>query len=146
VTPTRKNIWNFRQNKPTYIVKDLWQYIDPDAVDCLPGNYDRPARLIYEVLLKRGVFKWLAVRRDLIKLKNVWKDRIAGSLVTTTHLKKNEDTPRTRYLLAYEKGYRRAIEQCRAEVRALCHSDRWRAPDFDREANKFLNELEKQAS
>ena len=107
-----KNIWNFAQNKPSLIVKDITEKygnVDPD--------------FIYEVLLRRGVFKWLAVRRDLIRLKNVWRDE-----VTRLNRKKTNT----------EKGYLRAIERCRAEVRALCHSDRFRAPDFDKKANEYL--------
>ena len=61
---TQLNIWNFAQNKPSLIVEDIakeYPNIDQD--------------FIYEVLLKRGVFKWLSVRRELIKLKDICPGR-----------------------------------------------------------------------
>lgn len=107
-----KTIWLEAQNKPSLITKDItkkYPNIDPD--------------FIYEILLKRGVFKWLSVRRDLIKLKNKWKKEI-----TNLNRKKNQQ----------EKGYLKALEKCRKEVRILCHSERWQAPDFDKKAINFL--------
>jgi hypothetical protein len=111
----KKTIWNFAQNKPTLIVSDIvkkYPNVNPDFV--------------YEVLLKRGVFKWLAVRRDLIKLKDIWKEEI-----TRLNRRKTKE----------EKGYYKALLKCRAEVRKLCHSDRFRAPDFDNPANEFLRRI-----
>jgi hypothetical protein len=113
---TKKNIWGFAQNKPTLVVKDIIEkYPDVDP------------EFIYEVLLKRGVFKWLAVRRDLIKLKETWRDEVAK-----LNKKKTQK----------EKGYHKALIECRAEIRKLCHSERFRAPDFDRGANKYLEKIE----
>jgi len=112
---TKLNIWGFAQNKPTHVVKDLKErYPDIDE------------DFVYEVLLKRGVFKWLSVRRDLIKLKNIWRTEI-----TKLNRKKTQK----------EKGYLHALEKCRADIRKLCHSERWVAPDFDRHANEFLRSL-----
>ena len=99
MSPTKSNIQNFAQNKPTLVVKDIiekYPNIDTD--------------FIYEVLLKRGVFKWLAVRRKLIKLKDVWKTEVR---------KLNEKNYRT----DKEKGELRTLIKCRAEIRKLCHSD-----------------------
>ena len=113
----RKTIWNFAQNKPSLIVKDIcakYPDVDPDFV--------------YEVLLKRGIFKWLAVRRDLIKLKNTWRDKVTE----LCHGKRNKKDKK-------EVGYLKALEDCRKDIRELCHSERWRAPDFDKGAIKFLN-------
>lgn len=112
---TSKNIWNFAQNKPTLIVEDIvrkYPNVDPNFV--------------YEVLLKRGIFKWLAVRRDLIKLKNEWK---------------NEITKLNRKKTLKEKGYYHALLKCRAQVRKLCHSERFRCPDFDSRGNQYLESL-----
>jgi hypothetical protein len=109
-----KTIWAERQNKPTLIVRDLAPYVEADKV--------------YEVLLRRGVFKWLSARRKLIKLKNIWCDRITQSIVDQ----------KASYNKAYYRGYRKALEECRAEVRAICHGERWEAPDFDTEAQRWL--------
>ena len=112
---TKKNISNFAQNKPTLIVRDITErYPEIDPL------------FIYEVLLKRGVFKWLAVRRDLIRLKNEWRKQVA-----LLNRKKTKE----------EKGFYKALIECRKQVRNLCHSERFRAPDFDRGANRFLMEI-----
>lgn len=108
----KNTIWNFAQNKPSLVVKDI--------IDKYP---DVDPNFIYEVLLKRGVFKWLSVRRDLIKLKDTWKNEIR-----ILNRKKNQE----------EKGYYKALLGCRESIRRLCHSDRWVAPDFDQKAAKFL--------
>ena len=115
--PTRKNIWEFKQNKPSLIVKDI--------IEKYP-NVD--SDFIYEVLLKRGVFKWLAVRRDLIKLK----DEMRNEITRLCNIKKTYK----------EKGYLSAIIEYRQKIRKLCHSDRWRAPDFDEKANQYLKRSE----
>ena len=119
-----QEIWNIRQNKPTLIVRDL-------------AAYNVPADAAYSILLGRGVFKWLAVRRDLIKLKNTWKERVTATIERIHKAKREHDQA----ALAYQRGYLKAYEECRAEVRELCHSDRFRAPDFDRGAQSFLEEV-----
>lgn len=119
-----RNIWEIRQNKPSLIVRDL-------------AAYDVPASVAYGILLGRGVFKWLAVRRDLIKLKNVWKGRVTTTIAKIHEAKREHDQVE----LAWQRGYLKAHEECRAEVRALCHSERFRAPDLDRGAQEFLEVL-----
>lgn len=115
---TKSTIWNFAQNKPSLVVRDIiTKYPDVDP------------NFIYEVLLKRGIFKWLSVRRNLIKLKNEWKDEIRD-----LNYKKTPE----------EKGYYKALIKCRRRIRQLCHSDRWVAPDFDRKATKFLQNLQEE--
>lgn len=112
IKPTRKNIWNFRQNKPSQVVSDIMQrYPDIDE------------NFLYEVLLKRGILKWLSVRRDLIRLKHDMKGELRD-------LNKKK-TPK-------EKGYYEAVNKYRGKIRKLCHSPRWQAPGFDRKANNFL--------
>ena len=116
-----KDIWNIKQNKPRYIARDMLKH-------------GIPKEETYKILLGRGVFKWLAVRRDLIKLKNVWRDRLSELYQKA---QENKGSKEHREIV----GRIKAMEECRAEVRELCHSDRWRAPDFDREAVRFLEEL-----
>jgi hypothetical protein len=121
-----KNIWQFKQNKPTLIVKDIkekYPEIDED--------------FIYHVLLKRGVFKWLAVRRDLIKLKSLWLGMIPELIKCKKHYKYwNEFRD-----YSEAKGYQKCLEKCIKEIRKLCHSDRFRSPDFDRGANRYLERV-----
>ena len=109
----KNNLWQYRQNRPILIARDLEQYGVPKEVTM-------------EILLKRGVFKWLAVRRQLIKLKNKWKEEIRE-----LNRKKTER----------EKGYLEALIKCREEIRRLCHSERLQAPDNDRYAIRFIEAL-----
>jgi len=124
-----KTIWNYKQNKPTLIVHDF-------------ESHGVPAEVTYRILLTRGVFKWLSVRRDLIKLKNTWKFRITSTISKIHDAKKQKDYGRLMWL----RGYLKAYEECRGEIRALCHSERWQAPDFDVEAQKYLNSLSHDSS
>lgn len=113
---------NERQNKPTQVVRDLAPYVEADRV--------------YDALLRRGFFKWAAGRRDLIRLKNRIKEKITESLV-----RQEDGAWRTRRRRkGWERGYRAALEEMQAEIRAICHSPRWRAPDNDREAQRWLEE------
>ena len=108
-----KNLWQYKQNRPILIARDL-------------EEYGVPKEVTMEILLKRGVFKWLAVRRELIKLKNRWKDEIRA-----LNRRKTER----------EKGYLEALIKCREEIRKLCHSERLQAPDNDRHAIGFIKEF-----
>jgi len=119
-----RDIWNIGQNRPSLIARDL-------------EHWGVPPRVTYAILLGRGVFKWLAVRRDLIKLKNVWKSRITQTIADIRRAKQDRDPLR----LAYLRGYLRAYEEARGEVRTLCHSSRFRAPDCDKGAQRFLQSL-----
>ena len=114
---TPSAIWNIEQNKPSLVADDL-------------EAFDVPRDVTYSILLARGVFKWLAVRRELIKLKNIWRDKLTVSY----RAQENDSTE-------FRKGYIAAMEECRKEVRILCHSGRFRAPDFDRKANEYLDRL-----
>jgi hypothetical protein len=111
---TPENIWNFAQNKPSLIVDDIVaEYPDIDR------------DFLYEILFRRGCFKWFAVRRDLIKLKNFWRNIIAGN----NYHKKD---PKLRGKMAQ-------LILCREAVRRLCHSARWTVPDNDSKAIKWFN-------
>ena len=123
---TPKRINSIEQNKPCLIASDL-------------VIFGVPRDITYGILLGRGVFKWLAVRRDLIRLKNAWRTRITIAIEMIWAAKKDGDE----YHHAYLKGYLKAYEDCRAEVRAMCHSDRWRCPDNDMHAQDFLARLER---
>jgi len=120
---TKNGIWNIKQNKPSLVAKDLLQFGVSEEIT-------------HKILLARGVYKWLSVRRQLIVLKNIWKDRINDVLAKLPKAKRGDT-----YSLGYLRGYLKAYEECRSEVRALCHSERWQAPDFDRKANEFLSSM-----
>ena len=115
---SNNNIWQYRQNKPHYIADDLYNLHGVPKIDTM------------KVLLARGVFKWFAVRRELVKLKNKWRDDVSEQYKLQTEMP-----------TAYRRGYIKAMETCRKDVRKLCHSERWAAPDFDTQAIRFLEGL-----
>lgn len=121
---TPEKIWNIEQNKPSLIARDLQAFgVPPEAT--------------HSILLARGVYKWLSVRRRLIRLKDAWKSRVVETLAKLKAAKQ----PCNDYEVGYLRGYLKAYEECREEVRALCHSERWQAPDFDRQAQAHLQSL-----
>lgn len=112
------NIENYRQNKASLIIGDAKQLFGADEYK------------MAKVLMSRGVMKWFAVRRDLIRLKDIWRARLRE-----LYPRQGVRSPEER---GYWKGYIKALEECRKEVRALCHSSRWRIPDNDEEVGKWL--------
>ncbi len=96
------NIDNERQNHPELVVKDLLPFVGADVVRA--------------ALKRRGINKWLRVRRLLIALKSRWKDELgeARSRAALPTEKRRE----------YWRGYAVALDNCRQQVRALCHSPR----------------------
>ena len=121
---------NTRQNRPILIARDL-------------AAWGVPQDAVMEILLRRGVYKWLAVRRDLIRLKHQWKADL-------TYLNK---------LLALSKGYRdlrhlrgrwrlehRMLQRCYGQVQQLCKGPRAQAPDNDRQAVRFLRKWQEQGN
>jgi len=120
------DINQIRQNKASYIIKDLkelYPYIDEYKV--------------YNILLNRGIFKWLRVRRDLIRLKDEWKKQ----------LNKLYKMPNTQYKKGFVKALeqcRKALEQCRKEVRNLCHMPRLVVQDNDKKAMNYFRKIIKE--
>lgn len=115
------NVWGYAQNRPTLIASDL-------------ARFGVPRSVTYAILMARGVFKWLSVRRDLIKLKDNWRGescRLQAAIASALARGDRSTAERLRARLT-------AYDECRFAVRALCHSDRWRAPDFDGPAWEWL--------
>ena len=116
-----KSINHHKQNRPSLIAEDLSRFgIAPEYV--------------YTSLLRRGVFKWFKARREVIRLKNALKDKIRMSI---DEQKATHSGARKQYI----RGYRKALEECRKELRLICHQPRWVAPDWDTGAKKFLRML-----
>ena len=119
------NIWNYAQNKPSLIAKDFSEIYGIAPAETL------------RILMARGVFKWFSVRREIIKLKNKWKEQVSyyndkvrfDKMVV--RCKSKNATYADHYRYGYSRGYLDALTACRKEVRDLCHSERWTAPDFD---------------
>lgn len=104
-----------KQNRPSLIARDFE----------LLGI---PKKITYYILLRRGVFKWLACREDIIRLKNSMKNEIRAL---------------NREKTLEEKGYLMALEKYRKEIKIICHSPRLRVQTNDHEAARFLVKFKK---
>lgn len=135
---TRKSIWNCAQNKPSQIVNDLLNYIWNNEIGVEGDSQKEVENVIYETLLRRGVFKWFGVRRKLIKLKNYWKEHETATISAMRSARLSGDHKQKHYL----QGYLYAMQKCRADIQALCHSDRWQVPDHDSKAKQWLEKYE----
>jgi len=122
------NVWQYKQNRPTLIAKDINEL------------YSVPEFEVLQILMARGVFKWFTVRRNLIRLKDQWKEAVSAHQILTGYRKRAirekgvHATNADHYRYGYLKGYRDALTECRREIRELCHSERWQCPDNDLEA------------
>lgn len=109
--PDEKNIWNFRQNMPELIVRDLEKY--------LRLNIDQK-EVVRQILLARGVNKWFKVRRDLIAYKK--KVRKAIKALNEVKLQHKKERKITAYVM--EREVVKTLEKVRCTLKTLCSSDR----------------------
>lgn len=107
-----ETIWNFRQNHPELIIRD--------AQAELGLNADQ-ANKLRDILMRRGVNKWLFVRRLLISLKDMWKREI---LKTEQDLIDTKTNTKDGHQVGRLRGRIKTLTECRQQVRALCHSSR----------------------
>lgn len=107
---TRKNIWNFRQNHPELVVRDLREKLGLNEEQC---------QVVRDSLLARGVNKWLKVRRDLIAYKKLLKHEIAE--LEAQRLSLPRHSPERSKLLAVQNR----VRAIRKDLKALCMTDRW---------------------
>lgn len=106
------------QNKVRHLVADF-------------AAYGVPSDMVLAILLRRGVFKWLACRRDVIRLKHDWRDDVRAAQGKVAELKR-------RHGRSWWRGYLSALTICRQQVRVVCDSSRVRAPDNDWTARDYL--------
>lgn len=123
VTPD--NVWQFRQNKVRYIIRDLADRF------CLDEAGKKAVALC---LMARGVCKWLHVRRDLIRLKDEWKRDITRRNNVVAFMRAGTCEH------SREAGELAMLVRCREQVRELCHSERWVLGADERDA-QVMREL-----
>ena len=99
-----ETINNFRQNTPELVIRDARRLLDLDDNDC---------QVLRQILLARGINKWLKARRDIIRLKEKYKTRIK-ELALSYRKYRPED-----------KIAMRLLQEFRACLRKICHSPRW---------------------
>lgn len=128
----KKNIDNAKQNKVALIARDLARFgVNPFHV--------------YHSLVKRGVTKWFAARRDLIKFKSMLRFQIHVTHQLQAAIKdrlKDGFDKDARLQLEHVRGYRKGLEMCSKRIKDICHSPRWQAADNDRMAQEFLRSLD----
>lgn len=100
------NIWCYPQNRMRLVLRDM-------------ERFGVPQEITRRVLLARGVYKWMSCRRDIIKLKDNLKVEIRG----LHELSRVIPRGRERDMLMARLH---ALEEVRAELRGICHSERWR--------------------
>ena len=122
---TPRTIWNFRQNHPELVVRDLRDYLGLDEAACA---------FVRRVLLARGVNKWLKVRRDLIAYKKQLKHELKA---TDAERLASKGTPRYRELTERLK----LLQRVRGDLKALCMTDRWQVWPHDRPIGDGLRSM-----
>ena len=109
-----KTINNFKQNKIKYLVRDFAEY----------GVVEEVTR---EILLKRGINKWLANRAKIINLK----DELLQEIRNCFGLMQTVAMVEGKYSLKYKEvlGTLKATNIIRQKIRKICHSSRWQFPE-----------------
>jgi len=111
---TEKTINNIRQNKIRYLVKDF-------------AKYGVPEEATKEILLKRGINKWLANRMAIIHLKNELLQDIRDCLGLMRIISNVEGKNSLNYKETL--GQLKATIGIRKQIRKICHSSRWQFPE-----------------
>lgn len=101
---TPQTINSFRQNSPELIIRDARRMLDLNEEQC---------EILRQIMLARGVNKWLKARRDLIKLNQRLKARIRN-----LHESYNSWDPSQKTAL-------KLLNEFRESLRAICHQPRW---------------------
>jgi len=109
-----KTINNIKQNKIKYLVKDF------KALG-IPEDTTR------EILLKRGINKWLYNRMRFINLKDELKQGIRNTLSLMPLVKNVEGKGSKKYIGLV--GELKATNYIRGQIRKICHNSRWVFPE-----------------
>lgn len=109
----RKSIDGLRQNKLRYVFWDMSEH----------GFSEHDIGFVRTSLLARGINKWLANRRDFIRLKNDLKVEIR-ELHERIRGKPKKSLERQRLV-----GRMEGLVSARERIRQICHSPRWRFPE-----------------
>ena len=133
---TPENIWNYRQNHPDLVIKDLDELHIPHSIQFA----------VRKSMLVRGINKWLKVRRDLIAYKKgikhqikelivkipKLKEELHNNYVSIQQLEKGEksldeflkyENISKNYLIA--KDRLKLLQKIRGDLKALCMTERW---------------------
>jgi len=109
-----KTINGIRQNKIRYLVKDF-------------AEYGVPEDITREILLKRGINKWLANRMAIIGLKDELLQDIRDCLGLMGIMASVEGKNSLNYKETL--GQFKATNRIKQQIRKICHSSRWQFPE-----------------
>lgn len=101
---TPETINNFRQNSPELVIRDAKRMLKLT---------DDEGEILRQILLARGINKWLKARRDIIKLKDEIKIEIKK--LQQTYEKWNPE----------HKTRLKMLNYFRQRLRKICHQPRW---------------------
>ena len=111
-----KTINNVKQNKIKYLVKDF-------------AKYGVSEDITREILLRRGINKWLANRMAIIGLKDDLKVEIKRILGLMEFYNKKGSASKNHPIYRGFVGELRVLIKTRDKIREICHSSRWQFPE-----------------
>lgn len=133
---TSDNIWNYKQNHPELVIKDLKTLNISENIQSI----------VRQSMLCRGINKWLKVRRDLIAYKKQIKHKIkklqeivpkqkiemSKNYCNIWNVLKEENSVEDFYkYLNLQNSYvinkelLKVYQQIRGDLKKLCMTDRW---------------------
>lgn len=99
-----ETINNFRQNSPELVIRDAKRML---------GLNDKQCEILRQILLARGINKWLKARRDIIAFKHEIKEEI------------KELQFRYEKWNPVHKATLKLMNKYRQRLRKICHQERW---------------------
>ena len=95
---------NFRQNTPELVIRDARRMLSLNEEQC---------QILRDILLARGINKWLKARRDIIRYKEKVKESI--KYIQSTYKKGD----------VAQKATLQVLNLVRRDLRIICHQSRW---------------------
>ena len=112
-------IWHYKQNYPEAIVEDILTFIRNNDVNKLSDAEIRDK--LYEILLKRGVNKWLFVRKLLIRYK-----KLIAKMITELSEEYKKAKKEKRFIDALLlKTELNILNRIRGDLKTLCMTPRY---------------------
>ena len=125
---SKENIWNFRQNNPELVIQDAKEFLCLDDEQC---------QVLRDIMLARGINKWLKVRRDLIAYKKQIKHRIRELNELIPQLKRQAKWGEYRV----ERQELKTLMVVRGNLKSLCMTDRWQIWPVGRSHHNSIKEM-----
>ena len=117
---SKETIWNESQNYPDLIVDDILSLIDDYYY--ITTEREELRNRLYAILLKRGVNKWLMVRKLLIRLKKIYQYKVKE---LQRELEKAKQKNTNHCDIALLKKEMTCYSDIRRDLSTLCSSPRW---------------------